>query len=64
MKAVLNEYTGTIHRHRAEKSGLHTECGAAHFVDDDHLETTSLERAITDSDTSKCGRCFDDGGGY
>lgn len=62
--AVLNETTKTVHRHARGNSDLQTVCGLTHHVNPDQLRTTSVKRATTDFDASKCGRCFDDGGGY
>jgi hypothetical protein len=64
MGAVLNELTQTVHKHNAGDSEIHTACGVTHHVDDDQLRVVPVERATGDHGASKCGRCFDDGGGY
>ncbi|MFB6301482.1 MAG: hypothetical protein ABEH78_01270 [Haloferacaceae archaeon] len=64
MKVVLNEFTETIHKHEPGTSELHTVCGISHHLDHDQLHRLPAERATTNYDASKCGRCFDDGGGY
>lgn len=63
-KGVLNETTRTVHRHETGKSDLQTACGLTYNVDPDRLRRTSIEQATTDFNASKCGRCFDDAGGY
>jgi len=64
MKAVLNETTRTVHKPRMGGRALQTECGVAYHVAPDRLRTTSVERATTELGATKCGRCFEDGGGY
>lgn len=64
MYGVLNEETDTIHRRAGDGSDCRTTCGATTHVADDHLRVTSVERALAESGSSKCGRCFVDGGGY
>jgi hypothetical protein len=63
MKAVVNRTTETVHKYAIDGS-KETPCGATSHVDSSHLERTSLERARSAHGASKCGRCFDDGGGY
>jgi hypothetical protein len=63
MKAVVNRTTETVHK-RAAEGPKETPCGATSHVDSSKLEQTSLERACDAHDASKCGRCFEDGGGY
>lgn len=64
MKGVLNETTKTVHKHEIGKTELQTECGLTHHVAPDQLQTTSVEQATADFDARKCGRCFEEGGGY
>lgn len=64
MEVVLNEQTGTVHRPRADETNRHTMCGITRRLSHDEVFVMSLERAASDYDASKCGRCFDDGGGY
>jgi hypothetical protein len=61
---ILNEYTNTIHRHQTGAPALHAACGVTHDLAVDQLRVISIERASTDYDADRCGRCFDDGGGY
>lgn len=64
MDGVLNETTRTVHRTRPGGSDLQTECGATYHLAPDQLRVTSVERATAEVDAGKCGRCFDDAGGY
>lgn len=64
MDLVLNESTETVHKHEPGAPDLHTVCGITHHLGHDRLQRLPAERAATDDGVSKCGRCFDDGGGY
>jgi hypothetical protein len=64
MESIVNEVTRTVHKHETGASDLHTRCGVTYNLDPEQLQTMSLSRATTDYDASKCGRCFEDGGGY
>lgn len=70
MDVVLNEATETVHRPDRAAAELDTACGVTHHLAPDlltgpeRLRAISLERAVIDYGASKCGRCFDDGGGY
>ena len=61
---VLNEITGTVHKREVGQSPLHTVCGITYHVNTDHLRPTAIERATASLNVDKCGRCFEDGGGY
>jgi hypothetical protein len=63
MDAVVNRTTQTVHK-RATEGSKETPCGATSHVDSSTLEHTSLQRARAAHGASKCGRCFEDGGGY
>ncbi len=64
MNGVLNETTNKIHRHESGRSDFQTTCGATAHVAHDHLRLISIERAVSNADVTKCGRCFADGSGY
>ena len=64
MNGVLNETTNKIHRHETGRSDFRTTCGATAHVAHDHLRLISIERAVTDANVTKCGRCFTDGSSY
>lgn len=61
---VLNEITGTVHKRKLGESILHTVCGLTYHVDSEHLERTAMDRAMDSLNVCKCGRCFEEGGGY
>jgi hypothetical protein len=64
MNGVLNEHTRTVHKRRTGASDLRTVCGVARTLDSDQLRTVPLRRASVESDVTRCGRCFEDAGGY
>lgn len=65
MNIVLNEVTNTIHKQDTERSDRQTVCGATNHVSQDDLSRdTVIEPELETLNASKCGRCFDDGGGY
>lgn len=61
---ILNETTMTVHRHESGSTGLHTVCGVTHHLNQSQLREITAERAGADASATRCGRCFDDGGGY
>jgi hypothetical protein len=64
MDGILNRFTETVHRQESGPAEFHTACGAAYNLSPDQLEEVSIEWATTDHDASKCGRCFEEAGGY
>jgi hypothetical protein len=68
MDVILNEVTYTVHK--CEKSmswadsNLQTECGIHHHLAHDNLEITTVEESNTMTSADKCGRCFENEGGY
>lgn len=64
MRGIVNERTNTVHRQRGSESDYRTACGATLHVSEDCLRPTSVDEALAESTTCKCGRCFADGGGY
>lgn len=64
MDGILNEVTDTIHKYDLGESGGQTICGAMDHVSHDAFRMTSLESAGVSRTADKCGRCFEDGGGY
>lgn len=64
MDGVLNEVTNTIHKHKRGESDLQSVCGAISHVSHDSLRITPIDPTYNGPTASKCGRCFDDGGGY
>ncbi|MEF8852162.1 MAG: hypothetical protein V5A44_07715 [Haloarculaceae archaeon] len=64
MEGVLNEHTRTVHKHESGSSELHTVCGVSYNLAAEKLLAVPVSRATTADDAEKCGRCFDDAGGY
>jgi len=62
MDQILNEVTNTVHKRTPGASAVETPCGVTYNVADDHLRRVSADNLVTT--VTKCGRCFDDGGGY
>lgn len=61
---VLNELTDTIHERKEEATHLQATCGALRHVRPEQLHSVLIEDAVIQDDVTRCGRCFDDGGGY
>lgn len=65
MNIVLNEVTNTIHKQETGKSEWQTVCGATNHLPQDNLKrVTVIEPELDTLTATKCGRCFDDAGGY
>jgi hypothetical protein len=64
MDGILNEATNTLHKQEPGTSAFQTTCGITYNVPEDQLRQTTIDHLVTNTTTSKCGRCFDDGGGY
>lgn len=64
MDGVLNETTKIVHKHQKERSDLEAACGATYDLNRDQLRMTPIRQAIADRSADKCGRCFEDAGGY
>jgi uncharacterized metal-binding protein YceD (DUF177 family) len=64
MDGVLNESTNTVHRKAVSEHRLHTVCGVTHNLPEDNLQQVTIDQQIAATATSKCGRCFEEGGGY
>jgi hypothetical protein len=64
MDGILNEVTSTVHRRDTSEQQLHTICGVTYNVPEDHLQPVTIEQQSSSRVTDRCGRCFEDGGGY
>ena len=64
MDGVLNEVTNTVHKHQPDESDLESRCGATRGLGREQLRMTNVTRALSETSADKCGRCFDDAGGY
>ncbi|QCJ47046.1 MULTISPECIES: hypothetical protein [Haloprofundus] len=63
MRGVLNEQTETVHKPTDHAHRL-TACGALFHVSEKATSVVDLADAVDDGGASRCGRCFDDAGGY
>jgi hypothetical protein len=64
MYGVLNQDTKTLHKHEQGAPDLHTVCGVTYNLDVERLREISVEQAVNKNNINRCGRCFDNGGGY
>lgn len=64
MNGILNETTNTVHKQETGAPGLQTPCGITNNVPEDQLSPTAIDQSDGTTDTTRCGRCFEDGGGY
>lgn len=75
MKRLLNERTGTLHRLRPEADAGpdsdETACGALRHVPSRCITLVATDERAGNGDgggvgdeTERCGRCFEDAGGY
>jgi len=64
MDGILNETTNTVHRPEAGTAGQETVCGVTYHVPADNFRPTEFDPDATPAAITKCGRCFDDAGGY
>lgn len=61
---ILNENRMTVHRRVADGGRYEPDCGHRFNLGSEQLRVTSIEEAIDASATTKCGDCFEEGGGY
>jgi hypothetical protein len=64
MDGILNEVTNTVHKQEIGKSALETPCGVSNNLPEDQLRQTTIDELGSITTTEKCGRCFEDAGGY
>ncbi len=64
MKHLLNERTGTVHKTRPDTTGTEAACGALRHVAPRHVTSVATTETPGGTDEDRCGRCFDDAGGY
>ncbi|WP_224448026.1 hypothetical protein [Haloprofundus salilacus] len=63
MRGVLNEQTKTVHKSTDQTHRL-AACGALFHVSAESTVSVDVADAVDEGDASRCGRCFDDAGGY
>ena len=64
MKIVMNMRTNTAHKPSSEGSSHPAACGALRYVPENRIRTISAEAIVHNDEIDRCGRCFDDVGGY
>ena len=66
MRLVLNESTKTVHRPDPSSDSQPADCGALRHVPDDRIRTTTEQKVEPELEVEieRCGRCFEDCGGY
>ena len=61
MMYIINEKTDKVHKQGTRESEFSTACGVTYQMDRERMDM-SVTESLSSSD--KCGRCFEDGGGY
>ena len=64
MTRLLNEHTGTVHKRRQGPTGDEAACGALRHVTACHVRSVGTDESLPDGSVDRCGRCFEDAGGY
>ncbi|WP_224333085.1 hypothetical protein [Haloprofundus halobius] len=64
MRGVLNEQTKTVHKPNDDHAHRLAACGALFHVSEESTVVVDLATAVDEGGASRCGRCFDDAGGY
>ena len=66
MRLVLNESTKTVHRPAHRSDSQPADCGALRHVSDDRIRLTTEQEVEPELEVEieRCGRCFEDCGGY
>lgn len=64
MQIILNEVTETIHKPSRDGNKHPAACGALRHVSNDHIQALTVESLSSHQGSNRCGRCFEDAGGY
>lgn len=64
MMGVLNESTEKVHKREPQRERRAAACGAMTTVSHDRFSVVPVDEALDRDETTKCGRCFSEGGGY
>lgn len=64
MQLVLNERTKTAHKPSRSTGRQPADCGALRYVSEDRIRMTSSEEIEPSHEVDRCGRCFENTGGY
>lgn len=61
---ILNETTMTLHKQELGLGEFETPCGHLSHVGQERLRIIGVPEITKEHSMSKCGQCFEDGGGY
>lgn len=64
MQRLVNENTKKVHKAVESEDSLRSVCGAVEHVPSGNLRRIPVEDGGNADTVDKCGRCFEDGGGY
>ncbi|GAB3665587.1 hypothetical protein [Halopiger thermotolerans] len=66
MRIVLNESTKTAHKPARSTRNQPADCGALRHVSTDRIRIISEEEIepAVEAELERCGRCFEESGGY
>ncbi len=61
---ILNETTMTLHKQDPGTDGYQTPCGHVSHVAQERLRLVEVAHVTEQYSVSRCGQCFEAGGGY
>lgn len=64
MRRILNDTTRTVHKPCEESDSKSTACGSLRHVPETRTKVVSAGEIRIENGITRCGRCFDDAGGY
>lgn len=64
MQFVPNERTKTARNPSGSTRRQPADCGALRYVSEERIRMTTAEEIEPNHEIERCGRCFEDSGGY
>ena len=64
MKGLLNEHTGTVHKRQPGTTSGETACGALRHAPQQRISLIASDGQQREGELKRCGRCFEETGGY
>lgn len=61
---ILNETTMTLHKQESGMAEFQTPCGHVTHIPQERLQIVDIGALATNYNTDRCGKCFEDAGGY
>lgn len=61
---ILHETTRTLHKQESGIGEFQTPCGHLYHVAQEKLRIVEIPTGTNKHHMSKCGQCFEEGGGY